>query len=134
VIEERDSLAGRIAADGVEAIIGHAGPDVLSAANVKAARTLVSAIPNPFEASHLFIEARRANPEITILARAHSDSEVEHLKSHGANVIVMGEEEIARAISTRLLERSDIRDRAPVPVLADASTPTGGLHAAADAR
>lgn len=41
---------------------------------------------------------RAANPAINVIARAHSDAEVEHLKGLGADIVIMGEREIARAI------------------------------------
>jgi CPA2 family monovalent cation:H+ antiporter-2 len=104
VIEERDALTDKIKADGAEAIIGHAGPEALEAANIAGARVLASAIPNPFEASNLFENARRANPRIEIIARAHTDAEVEHLERYGANLIVLGEREIAREMAAYLLE------------------------------
>ena len=103
VIEERDALEDRIRADGVEAIIGHSGPEVLAAANIAGARVLVSAIPNPFEASNLVESARKANPGIEIVARAHSDAEVDHLVGYGADFVVLGEREMAKAMAAHLL-------------------------------
>jgi CPA2 family monovalent cation:H+ antiporter-2 len=47
-------------------------------------------------------QARAMNPSLDILARAHSDAAVEHLDKLGANLIVLGETEIAH----RMLERS----------------------------
>ena len=41
-------------------------------------------------------QARRANPALEIVARAHSDDAVEHLTGLGADLAVMGEREIAR--------------------------------------
>jgi CPA2 family monovalent cation:H+ antiporter-2 len=35
---------------------------------------------------------------LPIIARAHSEAEIEHLKKHGANIVVMGEHEIAKAM------------------------------------
>jgi CPA2 family monovalent cation:H+ antiporter-2 len=35
------------------------------------------------------------NPELRVIARAHSDAEVEHLERLGAVDVVMGEREIA---------------------------------------
>ena len=49
--------------------------------------------------------ARRAKPELEILARAHSDDAVEHLTRLGATLTVMGEREIAH----RMLERAMAR-------------------------
>ena len=45
--------------------------------------------------------SRRAalNPQLPIIARAHTDAEVEHLQRLGANVTIMGEHEIARAMA-----------------------------------
>ena len=47
----------------------------------------------------------RARPtlRIDIIARAHSDAEVEHLTGLGANTVIMGEREIARGIVEEVL-------------------------------
>jgi hypothetical protein len=68
---------------------------------------LISAIPNPFEASGLVESARTANPTIRIVARAHNNAEVEHLQKFGADHIVLGELETARAMVNRLFNESD---------------------------
>ena len=39
--------------------------------------------------------AKTLNPAIRIIARAHSDAEVEHLRRYGADHVIMGEREIA---------------------------------------
>jgi predicted Kef-type K+ transport protein len=44
-----------------------------------------------------------ANPKIDVIARAHSDAEVEHLKGLGADTVIMGEREIARGIVEEVL-------------------------------
>jgi monovalent cation:H+ antiporter-2, CPA2 family len=103
VIEEREGTVERLREAGIEAILGNAGQrGLLTAANLAEAKCLVSAIPNPFEASTLLERARAANPDIEIVARAHSDAEVEHLKRFGANRIVLGELEIAREMASYL--------------------------------
>ena len=83
---------------------------LLEAANVARARWLISAIPNPFENSNLIEHARAVNPGIEIIARAHSEDEVAHLKKFGADLIIMGEREIARGIAQHILSRLE-RDR-----------------------
>ncbi len=84
---------------GVEALRGNAAdPEVIAAANLNAARCLLVAIPDAFEGGQVVQQAREINPELLIVARAHSDAEIEHLKSHGADVVVMGEHEIAKAM------------------------------------
>ena len=61
-------------------------------------------MPNAFEAGQIVEQARAANPTIKIVARAHFDGEVEHLKQLGADVIIMGEREIARAMFDRAFD------------------------------
>jgi CPA2 family monovalent cation:H+ antiporter-2 len=116
VIEERDSTVERLRADGVEVIVGNAGErGMLEAANLAEARALVSAIPNPFEAGNLIERARAASAGLQIVARAHSDAAVEHLQKYGADLIVLGEREIAREMATFLLKErtaADAVDRA----------------------
>lgn len=104
VIEENEARVARLREDGIEAIRGEARvPGVLQAANLTGARWLVSAIPSPFEASTLIEAAKAANPDLRVIARAHSDAEVEHLQRYGATQIVLGEREIAREMTARLL-------------------------------
>jgi CPA2 family monovalent cation:H+ antiporter-2 len=50
-------------------------------------------------------QARAANPQIQIIARAHFDAEVEHLARLGADIAIMGEREIARGMIEQLLSR-----------------------------
>jgi CPA2 family monovalent cation:H+ antiporter-2 len=106
VIEERQEVVDRLRARGVEAISGNAGqPGLLEAANIAAARWLISAIPNPFENGNLVEHGRVANPNLEIIARAHSDAEVDYLKQYGANFIIVGEREIARGMAEHIESR-----------------------------
>lgn len=99
VIEDADKVVSRLRADGIETLVGNAArADVLRAANLARARHLVIAIPNAFEAGQVVQQARAANPALGIVARAHSDAEVDHLRDRGADVVIMGEREIALAM------------------------------------
>jgi CPA2 family monovalent cation:H+ antiporter-2 len=94
VVEE-----GAVGDPGVEHIRGNAArDDVLAAANLKGAKILFVAIPQAFEAGQIVQQARRANPDLPIVARAHFDGEVDHLLSLGATRVIMGEREIAAAM------------------------------------
>jgi CPA2 family monovalent cation:H+ antiporter-2 len=100
VIDDSAELVEKLRAEGVEAIAGNAADDrVLRAANLPAARLLLVAIPEAFEAGQIVQQARKANPSLEIIARAHFDAAVDHLTQHGANVVIMGEREIAHGMS-----------------------------------
>ncbi|MGO4127726.1 cation:proton antiporter [Inquilinus sp. YAF38] len=104
VIEDADQPLARLREAGVETIIGNAAvPEVLGLANLPGARQLAVAVPNAFEAGQIVAQARAANPGIAIIARAHSDAEVEHLRSLGADAVIMGEREIARGMAEALV-------------------------------
>ncbi|TPI75860.1 YbaL family putative K(+) efflux transporter [Mesorhizobium sp. B2-8-9] len=99
VIEDADKTLAKLRDDGVETVAGNAAnADVFAAANPEGAKRLILAIPNAFEAGQIVLRARTANPAINVIARAHSDAEVEHLKGLGADIVIMGEREIARGI------------------------------------
>jgi CPA2 family monovalent cation:H+ antiporter-2 len=102
VIEDAEDAFEQARAVAVEAIHGNAADDrVLRAANLSEARMVLVAIPNAFEAGQIVQQARAANPGIEIVARAHFDAEVEHLLQHGADIVIMGEREIARSMLER---------------------------------
>jgi len=103
VIEERRLVVESLRARGIEAILGNAAQEgMLEAANIAGARWLISAIPNPFESANLVEQGRIANPGLHIIARAHSDDEVAYLKKYGADLIIVGEVEIARGMTARI--------------------------------
>ena len=105
VIEDSDKTIAKLMAEGVETVPGNAVKgEVFGAANAAGAKRLILAIPNAFEAGQIILKAKAANPEMKIIARAHSDAEVDHLKHLGADQVIMGEREIARGIVEQVLE------------------------------
>ncbi|RWN30384.1 YbaL family putative K(+) efflux transporter [Mesorhizobium sp.] len=106
VIEDADKTLAKLRDDGIETVSGNAAnSEVFAAANPEGAKLLILAIPNAFEAGQIVLRARAANPKINVIARAHSDAEVEHLKGLGADTVIMGEREIARGIVEVVLGR-----------------------------
>jgi CPA2 family monovalent cation:H+ antiporter-2 len=121
VIEELNPIANDLRARGIEVVTANGAlSQVLQAANLKDARWLFVAIPDAFEAGQIVNQAREMNPSLPIIARAHSDAEVEHLTAHGATFTIMGEREIALGMLEFALERAPApKDRTPPPAPED---------------
>ncbi|HYI84223.1 MAG TPA: NAD-binding protein, partial [Acetobacteraceae bacterium] len=127
LVFEDDAAAAEAARRGGadEVVAGNAAdPAVLRAANLPAARRLVVAIPEAFEAGQVVEQARAASPGLRIVARAHSEDAAAHLSRLGADLIVLGEREVA----LRILEdaRADRATGDP-----EAGAAQGGLPAPA---
>ncbi|WP_315770913.1 MULTISPECIES: YbaL family putative K(+) efflux transporter [unclassified Bradyrhizobium] len=122
VVETSEDIPKQLKGAGVETITGNAArSNVLRATNPALAHALVIAIPEAFEAGQIVEQARAANPALHIVARAHSDAEVDHLKSLGADKVIMGEREIARG----MIEELDTRPPDAAPELAPERTAEG---------
>jgi CPA2 family monovalent cation:H+ antiporter-2 len=99
VFESDDDIIEALHKQNIEAIGGNAAdPDMAAAANYAAARCLLVAIPDGFEGGQVVEQARLINAHLPIIARAHSEEEIEHLRRHGASKVVMGEFLIAQAM------------------------------------
>ena len=96
VIEDQPDMARQAEQDGVKTVTANAlDPRSLASAGIREASTVLIAIPEGFEAGAIFERARELNPLARVIARAHSDAEVEHLDKLGVDDVVMGEREIA---------------------------------------
>ncbi len=103
VVEADASALGGLREKGIETFVGPCGEaGLLSRLNLPRAKYLITAIPDAFEAGHLVEAAKAANPAIKIIARAHSAEAVGYLRKRGADVVLMGEEELARGMSDAL--------------------------------
>ena len=114
VVEDGDKALARLRSDGIEAVVGNAAnAEVFAAANPEGAKRLILAIPNAFEAGQIILRAKAANPKMVIIARAHSEPEVEHLTGLGADSVIMGEREIALAIVSEVTASEKPGEPAP---------------------
>jgi monovalent cation:H+ antiporter-2, CPA2 family len=128
VVEERTKTAEELTSRGIEVISANGAlSKVLAAANLQAARWLFVAIPDAFEAGQIVNQARDQNADLPIIARAHSDAEVDHLIAHGATFTVMGEREIALGMLDFALGHA-------TPSSSAATTPVDGNGNAEDKR
>jgi len=99
VIEDDEEGVAALRGQGIEALEGNAAdPAVIQAANLLEARCLLVAIPDAFEGGQVVQQAHAINPNLTIIARAHSQEEIDYLQRHGAALVIMGEHEIAKAM------------------------------------
>ncbi|MBD9483241.1 Kef family K(+) transporter [Pseudomonas sp. PDM14] len=105
LVVTEDNRAGldELRSAGISAVLGNAArPGVLELAQVEHARWLLIAIANGFEAGQITQQARALNPNLEIIARAHFDAEVDYLEQNGADLVIMGEREIANGMCQRL--------------------------------
>jgi len=121
VVEVDDAARKRAREAGFEVLAGNAAdPQVLAAAGVKSALRVICTVPSGFEAGGVTEEARKMNPDLEIIARAHSDAEVEHLLKHGCDTPISGERELAAAMLAQLRPpKAEPRETvaAPAPTL-----------------
>ncbi len=103
ILEESEVRLAEARTAGYEAIYGNgARQDALELANAPAARSLLIAIPNSFDAGAIVEKARALNPALRIIVRAQTDPEDEHLKSLGASSVVLTGREIARGMLEKI--------------------------------
>ncbi|HSD92043.1 MAG TPA: YbaL family putative K(+) efflux transporter [Methyloceanibacter sp.] len=116
VIEDDEDGVAALKAFGIEALEGNAAdPEVIQSANLPGARCLLVAIPDAFEGGQVVQQARAISPSLPIIARAHSEEEIDYLKRHGANIVVMGEHEIAKAMLDNVARPAPAADPAAGP-------------------
>jgi CPA2 family monovalent cation:H+ antiporter-2 len=110
VIDDDMDLVQKARDAGFPAIRGNAATHrVLDEAAPATAKLVVLAIPQALEAGEVIARLRALNPELTILARAHSDSEVRHLLAHGADGAVLAEKELAHSMAEMALSAPPFR-------------------------
>ncbi|MDO7834725.1 YbaL family putative K(+) efflux transporter [Sphingobium sp. HBC34] len=101
IIEDDPERVEEAEEAGLSIVRGNALEDKhLLAAGIGDARHLLIAVPEGFEGGAIHDHARRLNPNIQVVARAHSDAEVAHLEGLGVPHIVMGERELANRMLT----------------------------------
>ena len=104
VIDDSGRHVERAHAMGIPAIRGNAAADlVLAEARPEKATIGILAIPQPLEAGETMAKLRAINPSLTLLARAHSDGEVQHLLAHGADGVVLAERELAHSLAEMVM-------------------------------
>ncbi len=97
-----EDLRGR----GVHAVSGDASdPVVMAQTHVMRARLLVIATPDSFAVRKMIEIARILNPAIETVVRTHSEEEAELLRQEHADMVFMGEHELALGMTRHIAER-----------------------------
>ena len=111
IIDDNKEHVAEAHAAGLPGIRGSAASDkVLAEAHPERAKIAVLAIPQPLEAGETLAKLRALNPNLTLLARAHSDAEVKHLLEHGADGTVMAERELAYSLAEMVMATPPYRN------------------------
>ena len=120
-------------ARGVAAILGDATqPALLDAAGISRARLLIVATPDSYRARRVLEIAEATNPGIQVVVRTHSEEELARLRADHVGHVVMGEQELARAMLLYVLRQFGVPpERARLLVEEPASSE---LEAEADRR
>ncbi len=104
VIDLNPHTVEQVTAEGGRALYGDARRDaVLAAAGVPVARALISAIPDAASTREVVAAARKANPDLIILARTRYVREVEPLGALGADQVIPEEFETSLELTGRVL-------------------------------
>ena len=106
---------------GFTTIFGNAAAEaVLKEARPDTAQLAILAVPQALEAGEVVARMKATNPEITVLARAHSEAEVKHLLDHGADAAVLAERELAYSLADMVMATPPYR-----PARVEAATAAG---------
>ncbi|RJG00985.1 YbaL family putative K(+) efflux transporter [Noviherbaspirillum sedimenti] len=106
VAEQNRELVESLRKQGVVAVSGNAAdPAVLIQAHIAQAAMLVVATPDPLNVRQMADTARTLNPGIEIVLRTHSEEESQMLRKDDIGTVFFGEEELAKGMSSHVLER-----------------------------
>lgn len=111
-------VARQARGSGARVIYGEAGsPSVLDEARIADAHELVAAIPDALAARQAIEYARRRNPRLEIVARAHSEAEEADLRRLGVGRVVVAEREVGNQLIRHALRRFGVSDAEVAAVL-----------------
>jgi CPA2 family monovalent cation:H+ antiporter-2 len=106
VIDLDPAIISGLRDQGIPCIYGDAGnAEVLTRAGLKDAALLLIAIPDPVSARLALDHALRINPQLDVVARVHSDFELDVLRGRGASELVQPEFEASIELTRHVLCR-----------------------------
>lgn len=106
VAEQIRAVVDGLRKEGIPAVSGDAAdPAVLIQAHVARASMLVVAIPDTLNVRKMVEVARTLNPDIQVVLRTHNEEEAELLRKENLGAVFFGEDELARGMTTHVVER-----------------------------
>ncbi|HSD17013.1 MAG TPA: YbaL family putative K(+) efflux transporter [Thermomonas sp.] len=120
LVESDPDRVDQARANGLVTVRGNAASgSILKAARPDTAQLAILAMPQALEAGEITARLKSINPEISVLARAHSEAEVKHLLDHGADAAVLAERELAYSLADMVMATPPYRparvEAAPAP-------------------
>lgn len=113
VAEQNREVVDQLRKEGTPAVAGNAGePAVLIQAHIAHAAMLVIGTPDTFHVRAMIETARALNPGIKTVVRTHNDAEADLLRSERAGEIFMGEQELAKGMTTYVIDTLKKTDHA----------------------
>ena len=104
VAEQNRDAVERLRSMGLVAVWGDATePEVLIQAHIKDARALAIATPETVQVRKMAETARTLNPRIQVIVRSHNAEEAELLRRDGTGTVLVGEHELAHAMTRHVL-------------------------------
>lgn len=89
--------------NGYHAIAGDGGnEETLKEAMIGKAVAIAVAVPDSFEARRILESARKLNPDIKVMVRAHNDEELEYFSQRNVELALTGPKEIGRRMEEYL--------------------------------
>ena len=111
VVEVDRQIVTRLSAEGIPVLEGDiSDPEVMRALRVSRAALLIFAIPDSVQLRNALEQLQAEGMHLPIAARTHSESEAEHLRAKGVDLVVMGERELALRIGKFALQVMALAD------------------------
>jgi len=114
VAEQNREQVEDLRKQGIAAVSGNAAdPAALIQAHIADAAMLVITTPDPVGTRQMAQTARTLNPDIEIVLRTHSEDESLLLRKEGIGTVFFGEDELAKGMTTHVLQRFAPRPATP---------------------
>jgi CPA2 family monovalent cation:H+ antiporter-2 len=120
VVEDDADRVAQARASGFPTVRGNvANRRVMQEAAPERANLAIFAMSHALEAGEAIERLKAVNPALSVLARAHSETQVKHLLEHGADAAVLAERELAYSLTEMVMATP------PYRMLRTTSTPAG---------